>query len=79
VKRQAPTAPAAEIKLRVLTPEQGRASGYKAISIPVSPKIEGAIVTSMEASMIGCDAVWFSQGKGMLALARRASDLWTDS
>lgn len=77
----APTAPAAEIKLRVLTIDQGRASGFKAIANPVCPKTEGPVFESMQAGMAGIDAVWLDcgqGGKGKFLLARRASELWTD-
>jgi len=72
------TAPAAEIKLRVLSPDQAKLSGYKAITTPVDRKTESAIFDSMQDSMHGADAVWLDCGKGRFALARRASDLWTD-
>lgn len=77
VKSQPFTAPTAPV-LRVLTPEQAKASKYKAISNPVSRDQEAAIFESMEASLATCDAVWIDQGKGRFSAARRASDLWTD-
>lgn len=74
-----PSAPAVEIKLRVLSPDQAKLSGYKAIANPVDRKTEAAIFASMEAGMAGSDAVWITQGNGKYSLARRASELWTGS
>jgi hypothetical protein len=62
--------------LRVISAETAAREGYRPITVPINPKTEPHIFSSIQSGLKGANAVWVSDPMGKrFTAARKASEL----